>query len=360
MGRRGDPPEGPPEGPPGGEDEYGSVVFDESFVSAARVQEFSAVERMGDHAPAVRSLPSRGGRAPRRILLLVVLVALAFGTSVYLGVRQPHRAAVSRPDATLRMSLVPLAPHGTVPGGTAGEVLGQGPAAQYRTGAAGIALPAVRRTEHFTEDQVTTALATVKDYLVASSIDPDVLTGGEPRAVRALLHADQLDQFDRSMAAPAADGRHAVTGWLVRFDPAKVELADSGVRVSGALLVTEQNAGALEVTADHTFAYALRPAAAAGPVDDRASLYTVRRELHFRLDRDDLRRHRLTVLTSHAQAGPQDCAEETAAELHPLLAGRRATTEGPADTDPYAPGPARAALCGALADRSLPSPAPTS
>ncbi|TXS55121.1 hypothetical protein [Streptomyces sp. t39] len=357
MGRRGDPPEGPPEGPPGGEDEYASVVFDESFVNAARVQEFSAVERMGDHAPAVRSLPSRGGHGPRRILLLLVLVALAFGTAVYLGVRQPYQPSASRPAETLRMTLVPLAPRGTVPGGTPEQVFEEGPAAQYRTGASGIALPAVRRTDHFTEDQVTTALATVKDYLVASSVDPDVLTGGEVRGVRALLHPDQLAQFDRSMATPAADGRHAATGWLVRFDPAKVELAATGVRVSGALLVTEQDAGALEVTADHTFAYALRPAAAAGPVEERASLYTVRRELHFRLDRDDLRHHRLTVLTSHAQAGPQDCAEDTAAVLHPLLAGRRATSTGPAGTDPYAPGPARAALCGSLADRPGPSPA---
>lgn len=357
MGRRGDPPdEGPSEGPPGGEDEYGSVVFDESFVSAARVQEYSAVERMGDHARAVRSLPARGRRGPRRILLLVLLLVLAFGTAVYLGVRRPYQPAASRPGDTLRMTLVPLAPRGTVPGGTPEQVFEDGPAAGYRAGAAGIALPAVRRTDHFTEDQVTTALATVKDYLVASSVDPDVLTGGEARAVRALLHPDQLDQFDRSMAAPAADGRHAATGWLVRFDPAEVELAAGEVRVSGALLVTERDAGWLEVTSDHTFAYALRPPAA-GPAEERASLYTVRRELRFRLDRDDLRQHRLTVLTSSAQAGPQDCAEETAAVLHPLLAGRRATSAGPADTDPYAPGPARAALCGALAGRSLPSPA---
>ena len=58
MAGRGDPPEGTPEGAPGGgEDEYRSVVFDESFVRAARLQEFSAQERMADHARAVRSRP---------------------------------------------------------------------------------------------------------------------------------------------------------------------------------------------------------------------------------------------------------------------------------------------------------------
>lgn len=62
MTGRGEPPEGPPDNT-GGEDEYRSLVFDESFVRAARLQEFSAQERMGMHARAVRSLPGRGTHA---------------------------------------------------------------------------------------------------------------------------------------------------------------------------------------------------------------------------------------------------------------------------------------------------------
>ena len=48
--------------PRGGEDEYRSVVFDESFVRAARLQEFSAQERIADHAPAVRRRPPTAPR----------------------------------------------------------------------------------------------------------------------------------------------------------------------------------------------------------------------------------------------------------------------------------------------------------
>ncbi|MFF3324416.1 hypothetical protein [Streptomyces sp. NPDC002889] len=382
MAGRGDPPEGTPEGlPGGGEDEYRSVVFDESFVRAARVQEFSAVERMGEHAPAVRSLPAWSGRrASRQALLLVLLVLVAFGTAIYLGVRHPYQSTAVRQGEPMRITVIPLAPRGPVPGGTPESLYARSPAAQFRVGASGITLPAVRRTAHFSEGQVMTALTTVKDFLVESSLDPDVLTGGAVRPVRVLLHPDQLPQFDRSIATPAADGRHAATGWLVRFDPQKVALADPEVRVRGTLRVTETGGDTLEVTSDHTFVYALSPADAggsraggtggqsadevrgpeadevSGPRAADASLFTVRRELHFRFDRDDLQHRRLELLASYLQAGPQACSSDTSDALQPLLAGERAGSDGPAGTDPYARGQATAALCGVLSPDAQPSP----
>jgi hypothetical protein len=359
MAGRRDPPEGTPEGlPGGGEDEYRSVVFDESFVRAARLQEFSAMERMGEHARAVRSLPAWSGRkASKQILLLVLLIAIAFGGAIYLGIRNPYQPLLPKRAEPLHITMIPLAPQAPVRGGTPAELYAHSPAAQFRTGASGITLPAARSTRHFTEGQVMTALTTAKDYLVQSSLDPDVLTGGAVRPVRILLDPDQLEQFDRSMASPAGDGRHAATGWLVRYDPAKVALADPEVRVQGTLRVAEAGPDALEVTSDHTFAYALRPSAASGPQAGEASLFTVRRELHFRFDRDDLHHHRAELLFSYVQAGPQACSADTSSTLRPLLAGQRASAEGPAGTDPYAKGPAAtAALCGSLAPGAQPSP----
>ncbi|MEU0395966.1 hypothetical protein ABZ208_24890 [Streptomyces sp. NPDC006208] len=381
MAGRGEPPEGTPEGlPGGGEDEYRSVVFDESFVRAARMQEYSAMERMGEHAPAVRSLPAWSGwRASKSILLLVLVIVIAFGTAIYLGFRHPYQPGRSTAADPMRITLIPLAPRGPVPGGTPEALFSRSPAAHFRTGAAGIALPAVRRTAHFSEGQVMTALTTVKDYLVESSLDPDVLTGGAVRPVRVLLAPDQLPQFDRSVATPTADGRHSATGWLVRFDAAKVALADPEVRVRGTLQVTETGSDVLEVTSDHTFVYALSPAAtgdsqadgaggqrvevsgprsqeASGPRAADASLFTVRRELHFRFDREDLRLHRLELLVSYLQAGPQSCSSDASDALQPLLAGERAGPDGPAGTDPYAIGPATPALCGALSPDAQPSP----
>ncbi|GAA3395721.1 hypothetical protein [Streptomyces roseoviridis] len=360
MAGRGDPPEGTPEGVPGGEDEYRAVVFDEAFVRAARLQEFSAQERMGEHAQAVRTLPapqSRGGGS-RQALLLVLLILLAFGTAVYLGVRNPYQPPVDQPAEALRTTLVPLAPQGPVPGGEPARLFARSPAAGQRVGAAGITLPPTGRTGHFSENQVMTALGIAKDYLVASSLEPGVLTGATVRPPRLLVDPDQQEQFDRSVESPRDDGRHAVSGWLVRFDPRRVTLADPAVRVQGTLRFAEINTDHLEVTADHTFTYAVRPAASGSGPAPRASLYTVHRELRFRFDREDLRMHRAELVTSTVRAGPQSCDGDTTGALRPLLAGERAADrDRQAVTDPYATDrPATAPLCGTLAPRAQPSP----
>ncbi|MDT0391441.1 SCO2583 family membrane protein [Streptomyces dubilierae] len=354
MGGPGDPPEGTPEGAPGGgEDEYRSVVFDESFVRAARLQEFSAQERMADHAPAVRRRPPLRRGLSRQALVLVLLIAIAFGTAIYMGVRHPYQTPAARePVEPLRMTVIPLVPEGKVPGAADTAYLyAHSPAAQFKTGAEGVPLPASRRTAHFSDSQVVTALSTAKDYVVRSALDPEVITGGEIRAVRVLLDPDQLDQFDQSFARPTADGRHAPTGWLVRFDPSRAELADRRVRVQGTLQAAETDASTLEVTADHTFVYALRPAGAGG--EGEVSLFTVRRELQFRFDRDDLRLHQAQLVVSYVQAGPLSCAEDSTHHLRPLLAGQTAKEGGPAGTDPYATGSATA-LCGSLATSAQP------
>ncbi|MGY4740062.1 SCO2583 family membrane protein [Streptomyces sp. ATMOS53] len=354
MAGLGDPPEGTPEGTPGGgEDEYRSVVFDESFVRAARLQEYSAQERIADHAPAVRRRPPLRRGLSRQALMLVLLIAVAFGTAVYMGVRSPYQSAMARgPVEPLRMTVIPLSPQGVVPGAADPESLfARSPAAQFRIGAEGISLPPSRSTAHFSDSQVVTALFTAKDYIVHSSLFPEVLTGQQVRPVRALIDADQLDQFDESFSHPAADGRHAPTGWLVRFDPAQAQLADSNIRVQGTLQAAETDSATLEVTADHTFVYALRPTGAAATAP--ASLFTVRRELHFRFDREDLRTHQVQLIVSYVQAGPLSCAEDSTNHLRPLLAGQTAKAGGPAGTDPYATGGATP-LCGALAPSAQP------
>jgi hypothetical protein len=358
MAGRGDPPEGPVPDPGGGEDEYRSVVFDESFVRAARLQEFSAEERMGEHSQAVRPRSTwEAGSGSRQAVLLVLVILLAFGTAIYLGVRNPYQPPMDQRAEPLRITLVPLAPQDPVAGGEPAQLFARSPAAAHRSGAAGINLPVTGRTTHFSESQVVTALTIAKDYLVASSLEPDVLAGVTVRPARLLLDPDQLAQFDRSVESSLDDGRHAVSGWLVRFDPAQAALADPSVRVQGTLRFAETGTDMLEVTADHTFTYALRPAASGpGPVG-QASLFTVHREMHFRFDREDLRMHRAELLTSTVEAGPQACGADTSGSFRPLLAGERTSASGdPTVTDPYATGrPAVSSLCGTLAPSAQPS-----
>ncbi|MEU8588151.1 hypothetical protein AB0C59_14315 [Streptomyces sp. NPDC048664] len=352
MGRPGDPPEGTPEGASGGgedEYEYRSVVFDESFVRAARLKEYSAHERMTDHSPAVRRRPAIHRGLSRQVLALVLLIAVAFGTAIYMGMRHPYQDPRAQPVDPARMTVIPLAPRTAVPGSTDAEALyAASPAARFRVGAEGVTLPSTRRTTHFSEGQVIAALATAKDYVVESSLDPAVLTGGAVRPVRVLVDAGQLDQFDRSFQRPAADGRHLPTGWLVRFDPSHAQLADRGIRVRGTLRVAESGPETLEVTADHVLVYALKPTGADARA--QASLFTVRRGLTFRFDRDDLRLHQAQLLTSYLQAGPLACAEDSTTHLRPLLAGHTPDTAPPPATNPYS-ATTPEALCGALTTR---------
>jgi hypothetical protein len=109
MGGRAEPPEGGPEGGAGGEDEFRSVVFDESFIRAARIQELSASERLsGSH----RSVRRRGGRSglPRQALALMLLIGFAFATAVYMGVRHPYAPPITGAAANLTTQVIPLQP----------------------------------------------------------------------------------------------------------------------------------------------------------------------------------------------------------------------------------------------------------
>ncbi|WP_037854420.1 hypothetical protein [Streptomyces sp. NRRL S-340] len=373
MGGPGDPPEGVPDGTPSGaEDEYRSVVFDESFVRAARLQEYSAQERMTDHTPAVRRRPRPHRALPRQALFLVLLIAVAFATAIYMGVRTPYRSLLPpRAVEQLRATVVPLAPAGEVPGSSdLAGLYARSPAARYATGAEGLPLPAHRGTAHFSDSQVVAALTGARDYIVASSLDPGVLVGDRTDAVRALLDPGQLAQFDRSVTGTDAGGsggastgrggagsvgggagEAAATAWLVRFDPRRVQLADPLVRVRGSLRVAEADSATLEVTADPVLVYALKPAGAGATAP--ASLFTVRRELRFRFDPDDLRLHQVQLVLATVEAGPLSCGDDAADRFQPLLAGRSARAGGPAATDPYAPDGV-SAVCGALAPGAQP------
>jgi hypothetical protein len=328
-------------------------VFDERFIRAARLQEFSAQQRLDDHTPAVRSRrPWPRSRSARQGLTLILLIVLAFSTAIYMGVRHPYERPAGQPAEPLRAAVVPLAPRGPVPGGSPAELFARSPASAFRTGSDGVTLPGARATSNFTESQVLAALDSAREYVVRSSITLEVLTGESVRPVRSLLDPAQADQFDRSLEHPAPDGRHAVTGWLIRFDPSRTVLADPGVRVRGSLTVTEMGPDRLEVVGDHILVYAVRAPDAGG----QASLFTVRREIRLRFDRQDLRERRLEVVQTHVQAGPLSCTAETADRLRPLLAGQSAAPGGPPGTDPYAPDRRTAAVCGAMAPSAQPSP----
>lgn len=360
MSGRAEPPEGTPDGAPGGggDDEYRSVVFDESFVEAARLQEYSAAERLqNEEHTAVHSRAAGGLRrgASRQGIALVVLIVVAFATAVYMGVRAPYPEPKPAPVQPMRVALLPLAPRQPVPGGTPADLFAHSPAKDLRKGADGITMPPARSTAHFTEIQIESALSLAKQYLYHSAIDPTVVTEGKVGTVRLLLDPGQRAQFDSSVQDPRGDGRHAATGWMIRFDPDRVALAAPEVRVEGTIAYQEAGSGALDVTTDHVFVYALR--SVQDDVSHHASLFTVRRQMSFHFERADLRERQLRVRDVELRAGPSSCSSDQSAYLQPLFAGQRASGKGPAGTDPYDPNQDRpTAVCGELAGGARPHP----
>ncbi|WP_051943478.1 SCO2583 family membrane protein [Streptacidiphilus rugosus] len=399
MGGRAEPPEGEPEGGAGGEDEFRPVVFDESFIRAARIQELSASERLSGAHRSVRRRGSRGG-LPRQALALMLLIGFAFATAVYMGVRHPYPTPVSGVAANLSVQIIPLQPGPSgIPtgrssaatgspkpsgsGASAGTASGS-PAAGAGSGASagptspsgsasptgsstpsldpayaglpngeflavgdtGFNLPNVRHTEHFNHDQVFSALQTVQGYLRASSLDHDVLVGHSTDPVRDWISPGQYPQFDTSVNHPANDQLHEATGWMVRFDPDKVQLATDQVLVApGKISYQELDSTTLQVTSDYTFLYALSPKQAASPTAQPSAsatatpgagsasgaptatqaapvpivYFAVRRSLTYWLTPDDIAGRHVQLVDSVVQAGATSCDADNSAYLQPLF-----------------------------------------
>ncbi|WP_033217062.1 hypothetical protein [Kitasatospora phosalacinea] len=334
MGDPREPPGGTPEGG-SNDDEFRSVVFDESFVRAARIQELSAQERLaGALGRATRPRGWGWLSLPRQAVVLLLVVVMAFAAAVYFGISSPRGQSAPPSGTQLTVSLTPLAPPGTV---TAAADPGNpfaGLPAGYADGQAGLGMPAATATAHFTGSQVQRALDSAQHYLVLSELTPATLTANETAQIRSLVTAGELTQYDDSTNSPRDDQHHAATGWMVRFDPGQVALATETVKVTGNVRVGELDGDTLEVTADHTLVYALRPAGTTS--DPAVTLYAVRRAVRIDIDRTDLDTGRLRVVDAAVQAGPSSCTAGQSDYLRPVLA----TTAGVRPSNPPAVDPA--------------------
>ncbi|MFD8597409.1 hypothetical protein ACFV1L_20630 [Kitasatospora sp. NPDC059646] len=348
MGDPREPPEGTPEGG-SNDDEFRSVVFDESFVKAARIQELSAQERLAGAFGRATRIRGWGwfGSLPRQAVVLLLLVAIAFAAAVYFGVSSPRGQVAAPSGAQLTAAVTPLSPSGTVSAvPDAAHPFAALPAG-YADGAAGFGLPNASSTAHFSASDVQRALDALQHYLVASELNPAVLTANETGLVRELITAGELAQFDDSVNAPRDDQHHDATGWMVRFDPGQIALATDTVKVAGSARVAEADPNTLELTADDTLVYALRPAGTTS--DPSVSLYAVRRAVRVDIDRADLDAGRVRVVDSDVQAGPTNCGAVQSDYLQPILAtaaGVRSST--PPAVNPSDHGRPAWQSCGAL------------
>ncbi len=136
------------------------------------------------------------------------------------------------------------------------------PAADWPVGPDAIVLPQAKAIGVFDQDEVAAQLKEVKDYLVASNLDPAVLAGGRPQAALDLLGDKEEKDAESALSAPTKD--NSPLSWFTRFDPRTAILVGNTVKVQGRMSVADDGADGVLVHVDYTFVYALRPGPEAG------------------------------------------------------------------------------------------------
>ncbi|NEA42538.1 hypothetical protein, partial [Streptomyces sp. SID11385] len=136
------------------------------------------------------------------------------------------------------------------------------PAERWADGRAGITVPAARATGWMDEARVAAALAGTVDFLAASNLDPGVLRGERPREAIALMNPHQRDvrEFLKTALGRTPTREQNPLHLFSRFDTSLVRPATKVVKTRGRLDFREGRNGALRVTSDVTFVYALERA----------------------------------------------------------------------------------------------------
>ncbi|MBM9509457.1 hypothetical protein [Actinacidiphila acididurans] len=134
------------------------------------------------------------------------------------------------------------------------------PALRWADGADGVVVPHATPVGDLTERQVAAVLRTTKAYLVATNLDPAELRGGFPSA--ALRLVDPINGEPTMMkAALRSPGTNSdPTQWFTRYDPARIELVGSVIKVRGRMTFAKAAHDAVRVHTDYSYVYAVTKA----------------------------------------------------------------------------------------------------
>ncbi|WP_431034620.1 hypothetical protein ACQYWQ_12920 [Streptomyces sp. P6-2-1] len=190
-------------------------------------------------------------------LAAVLVVAVGPGrVSAWFGAEDTS----ALPAETSRPENAPATPPAMKP--TGAHPFRGSPAARWADGRAGITVPAARATGWMSRKQVADALADTVDFLAASNLDPAVLRGERPREAIDLINPRQKDiqEFLKTAFGRTPTREHNPLRLFSRFDTSLVQPATKVVKTRGRLDFREGTNGALRVTSDVTFVYALERA----------------------------------------------------------------------------------------------------
>ncbi|MET8539133.1 hypothetical protein ABZW03_00520 [Kitasatospora sp. NPDC004799] len=297
---RGDEPGGSDPSGTGARDPFADLVLDEEFVRNATVKEPAGRTRMlsarwkhtPPHDPGGRRSVNDGpakpkrrfGRRPagpavdawgnprprRRTWSAPLFVALATAVGLAAlnidGLRRWYSddGATSTPATapaptvapeTARPTAAPPATPDDQP--TVDHPWKGSPAEGWPNGAEAFVLPEAKAVGVFSADEVAAQLQSVRTYLTAANLDPQVIAGARPESALAML-----DREDRATAVAALD--HPAkdtdpTDWFTRFDPREAALVGGTVKVQGRISFEGDGAGGVLVHTDFTFVYPLQP-----------------------------------------------------------------------------------------------------
>ncbi|MFI9322194.1 hypothetical protein ACIGXI_20730 [Kitasatospora aureofaciens] len=284
----------------GGKDPFAGLVLDEEFVRSATVKEQCGRTRMlaarWKHTPPVdpggRRSVNDGPAAPKRrfgrrpelrvvdpwgnprpasrrggwwrtpLVVLLVVAGLLASLNVNAISNWVSGLRSSKADApvpvvapeTARPTAAPPSVDPKQP--TVAHPWVGSPAEGWPTGSAGIQVPQAKETGVFDEDQVAAQLKLVKEFLVASNLDPRVTAGGRPDAALAMMDTKAQERAAQSLDAPSKETNPTV--WFSRFDARDAIPVDT-VKVQGWTKLDDDGEGGVLVHTDYTFVYALRP-----------------------------------------------------------------------------------------------------
>ncbi|MGW1195323.1 hypothetical protein ACWD4B_05615 [Streptomyces sp. NPDC002536] len=211
--------------------------------------------------PAWQEMNGRAARK-KRILGGIGVVAAA---AVTVFVVNPGMVASWLPGGSHKKAAAPLPAETARPTGAPGAASGAptlsrpfagSPAEQYADGAAGIVVPEAASVGTMSKEQVASALAATKDFLVAANLDPATVRGGRPEAAIALVDPQQGDVLDKmNTALSKPDRNHDPLQFFSRFDPNEVKMVGDIVKTRGRMTFKEGPEGSVAVHADYTFVY---------------------------------------------------------------------------------------------------------
>jgi len=227
-----------------------------------------------------RTGPSSGdGRGgPRRWRQLAAgLGAVAFVAVAFLAFRSPAGfwggadAAADAPPLPAETAPPTTGPPTTAPGiPTLAHPFAGSPARRWDGGADAVGLPEAKPVNGASARAVSDGLRLVKEFLVTANLDRDVLNGGQPEEVLALIDPHQrafLADVRHDLKHPGTAAKDSPLTLFSRFDTDDVRLVGHTVKVRGRMTVTAgPQHGQADVRADYTFVYPVTRAGEKGEV----------------------------------------------------------------------------------------------